>query len=127
MPTEPIVIEGNCWKGYQLTVLALVQGVNGPNVTQADVASITCKVFDSCGNEVASPAVVVAESVFDTLQLDRGWDQDSTGYNFRHTIPGSAFPNAGVYGVCYEVTPPGQGEPYPIVARVTAREVVPRC
>ncbi len=65
----------------------------GPVVQQADVASVTCKVFDlgadesdAAGAEVLpAPTVTVSVSVFDTLRT-AGWNEDRVGYNFRHDL-----------------------------------------
>lgn len=65
----------------------------GPVLLPADVASVTCKVFDlgadegtSGGDEVLpAPAVSVAASVLGTLRT-AGWRGDRVGYNFRHDL-----------------------------------------
>lgn len=49
-----------------------------------------------------------------------GWDADATGYNFRHTIPGTAFPDGGrEYAVTYTLQMT-TGSPVLVCARVQA-------
>lgn len=67
----------------------------GPCLTQADVASIACRVFDlgrnkdnPAGSEVLpAPTLTPAANIFDTLRTS-GWplDRDIWGYNFRHDV-----------------------------------------
>lgn len=80
--------------------MARVLGSDGTALQQADVTGITCKVFDldsaSPTTAVASPTIVVASVIYDTLQTsDVRWTKDSTGYNFLHAMPPSAFPTGG--------------------------------
>src|SRR4051812_31859089 len=86
-------------------MLARIRGSDGSYVTQAVTSSITCAVSDmTTGSAVAviTPSVVVASAIFDTLQTDSAWSKDSTGYNFKHSLPATAFPTAGhVYLVVY--------------------------
>lgn len=75
----------------------------GKCLTQADLTSITCKVFalgedrDSVsGTLVASPTVVIANSIYDELQTN-GWDvsKDYAGYNFRYDFPETILTSPG--------------------------------
>lgn len=90
-------------------------GVSGEGrwIKQADVSSITCKVFDldSATQDVAiaTPTVTVAEAVLDTpltsADSNSVWTKDSYGYNFIHDLAASCFPTGGhAYRVEYEVT-----------------------
>lgn len=96
--------DGHCSMLARVTAIegsgTQVTGDLGKPVLQADVSTITCKVFDlgtdpnaTSGTEVGSaPSVVVASTIFDTLQTT-GWDVnlDSSGYNFRHAIAGATY------------------------------------
>lgn len=101
---------GRVPEGGPFSILARVTAINGSGdlvlskegycITQADVSSITCKVYSLGTNKTAegteitpAPTVVVADSIFDTLQLV-GWGADSYGYNFRHDVAADYVPNA---------------------------------
>ncbi len=93
------------------TGLEVVAG-EGNVLTQADIASITCKVFDlgtnrnnTSGTEVTpAPSLAVATNVFDTLRTT-GWGQDSYGYNFRHDVSASYVPDGGEWVLLeYKIT-----------------------
>ena len=76
--------------------MSRVVGTDNTVVAQADISTITCAVYDLSGatpdTAVISPAQVVADTVFDTLQTDARWTEDSTGYNFRSTVAATGFP-----------------------------------
>jgi hypothetical protein len=63
-------------------------------------------VWDEAGTATvaAGTAVTISSTVFDTLQTGTVWDEDSTGYNFRHLIAAAAFPTPGLYTVEYKFT-----------------------
>jgi len=77
---------------------------------QADISSITCKVFDRSsdtpGTEIATPTVTVSTSVVDTpVTATTLWTKDSTGYNFIHDVAASNFPTGNhTYRIEYTVT-----------------------
>lgn len=76
----------------------------GPCLTQADVASIACKVYDlgtdetsTTGTEVSpAPGSEVSDCIYDALQL-AGWGEDSAGYNFRHDVGPAYTADPGEY------------------------------
>ena len=77
-------------------------GVNGEGnwLQQADVTSITWKIFDlqSATPETATSTgtVTVSTSVLDTpVATNVIWLQDATGYNFIHDLAASNFPTGG--------------------------------
>jgi hypothetical protein len=83
----------------------------------ADVAEVTCKVFDlgtdettAAGAEVTpAPTVVVATSVLDALRT-AGWSEDRVGYNFRHDLGPAYAADPGEYRrVEYRFTLTGGG------------------
>jgi hypothetical protein len=106
MPSAQI-IRASIIEDGSATYLARVRNDAGTLITQASVTSIACKVFNlRTGTLISSPAVVVASSIFDTLQTDARWTVDTTGYNFRHTVGPSVFTSPNViYRVEYFVTP----------------------
>lgn len=82
-------------------------GHEGFPVKQAQVLAITYKVFDRDDGDAitASGALTVADVVFDALQTDAVWYQDSSGYNFLHSVPASAFPTGDhKYRIEYVIT-----------------------
>jgi hypothetical protein len=108
----PISIEPHISRGREdqsATFFDRVRGNSGALITQASFTAITYKVFDRAGTEVATGTVTIGSSVFDTLQTsDAAWTAaggSSTGYNFKHTIPASAFANPGRYRVEYKFDP----------------------
>lgn len=86
-----------------------IKGNDAANITQAGISSIVCNVFDLDSRSMTplvSPAMVVADNVFDTLQTDDRWTVDDTGYNFRHEMPASTFADGDkIYRVEYKFTP----------------------
>lgn len=72
-------------------LLARFTKLNGAVAVQADVSSISLKIFDLDGDSPSSPvsstAPSVAGSVFDTLQTNSNWTRDDSGYNFSTQIP----------------------------------------
>lgn len=105
-----------------ITVARLVPGspaelmarieANGAPIEQADISSITYSVFDvsTAGQPVVSghenASLEVTDVIFDTLQADGRWTVDDTGYNFRASIAGTAWPaNQHRYQVEVKFTP----------------------
>lgn len=89
-------------------------GVQQPSgrklLKQADTSTVSVAVFDlqsSTPDTVTySASLTVSAVIFDTLQTD--WDVDSVGYNFKHTIPTTAFPTGGhVHRAEYKITTTG--------------------
>jgi hypothetical protein len=115
------------WEDGGATFLARVVGVDGSNMTQSAVSTITCAVFDlgsaTPETAVSTPTVTKASTVFDTLQTDGRWTKDTTGYNFRHTIGATVFSGGGKrYGIEYKFTPTS-GEVYWVCYEVVTSNV----
>ena len=75
----------------------------------ADFTSITCKVLDVTNENTEitpAPTVTVGTAVIDTPVTDGIlWDKDSIGYNFKHRVLGTYFPEGGKrYLVAYFAT-----------------------
>lgn len=87
------------------TLMAHVVGMNNADITQASLASpgsIQLKVYDADSSdspptEIASREIVVADTVFDTLQTDSGWDlvADPDGFNFKVEVLPADVPAGG--------------------------------
>ncbi len=89
--------------------------IDGANATQADVSSITWSAFDVTDQDTvhASGTLSVSSVVFDTLQTDGRWTEDSTGYNFLHELPATTFTTSGNrYRIEHKVTTSGGGSFY---------------
>lgn len=84
------------WEDSSLTLMARITGNAGTNITQASLSALTCRVFDSDDDNeeiLPAPTITIAATVFDTLQTsDPRWTVDTTGYNFKFTIPAANFP-----------------------------------
>jgi hypothetical protein len=107
-------------------------GKNGEGqfIRQADLASISCAIFQQNGEGQplvagATPAVALS-AILDTPELSRvDWDVDDYGYNFVHDLPASAFPDGGDairYVVEYLFTP-NVGDQFYVVAEGPADAV----
>lgn len=77
-------------------------GVSGEGnwIKQADLSSITCKIFDRSSatpdTATSSPAVTISTSIIDTPVTDgKIWTVDSTGYNFLFDVAPTAFTTSG--------------------------------
>lgn len=105
------------WKGVPLVLLSHAVDGDGGEIVQADVASLALKVFNQdTGTQILTTIVpVVADTIFDTLQLDYDWDEDTEGYNFRYTLAGTYFPTADLLErIEVLATPTSGGQPFPI-------------
>ncbi len=96
--TEPT--RATIWEDGGATCMARVVGDDNEAVQPADLKSITLKVYDdNAANHDATTStatVTIASAVFDTLVTTDGcWDYDSTGYNFKYTIPSTVFATGG--------------------------------
>lgn len=116
---QPFAIRIN--EDSSLTLLGRIASRNGTGAAtgkagegkflkQADISTITCKVFDLDGatpdTAVATPTVTLSSAVLDTpVTTDVDWTYDSYGYNFVHEIANTVFtePNRH-YLIEYKVT-----------------------
>lgn len=107
--------DGDC------TVLARVTARNGTGlatgivgegnwIKQADLSTITCKVFDLSSatpdTPITTPTVTIASAILDApVTATTLWEQDDTGYNFLHDLAAANFPTGDHrYLVEYEFT-----------------------
>ena len=83
-------------------------GVNGEGrwITQSDLSAITCNLFDVTAGSAAVSATVTSAAILNTpVTSQANWASDTTGYNFLHTLPITAFPAADrTYRVEYKLT-----------------------
>jgi hypothetical protein len=120
---EPTIIRGTAYEDGGCSIMARITGPDGENIVQADISTITCAVFTRAGAAAGTPAIVVATSVFDTLQTDSRWTVDNTGYNFRHDVAASILATGDeAYRFEYLFTP-SSGEVFWVVAVVGASPV----
>lgn len=105
-------------------------GVNGEGnwLQQADLSTVTCKVFQKGGNAmsvVATPTVTITSAVLDTpVTTNVLWTEDTTGYNFIHDLANTNFPTGGYeYIVEYTFTTSG-GEVFHLVFKGCADSIL---
>ena len=120
------------FKGYVkedggATFLARVIGNDGVAILQSTISSLTVKVFDLDETDqdkaVYTATLVVADNIFDTLQTDARWTEDTEGYNFKHDMPASAFSTGDHnYRIEYKFTPTS-GEVFWVLFEVLATNV----
>ena len=71
-----------------VSLMARMRGNDGNYITRASLNVIGVKVFDKSDLATAlqDTTLTIANVVFDTLQTDSRWTEDTTGYNFRHDV-----------------------------------------
>lgn len=114
--------------GHAAAFLARLVGWNGTALVQADVSGLAYKVFDldAEGQQTGTGTLVVANTVFDALQLDAAWTAaggDGTGYNVKAVLPGSCFPNPNHHYQVELHATPASGEAFVVVWRYFAEAV----
>ena len=111
VPTDITKVAVLVGTGVQL--MDRIEGVDGSNITQSDVSTVARQVFDlesadptaETAASIAADDRVVATVIFDTLQTDDRWDEDTTGYNFRDQIEAAIVTDAHMFLVVYTFTP----------------------
>ena len=103
------------WEDSGYTVLAHILGHDGSAVVQADVASIAWVTRERTIPDtiVASGTLVVADTVYDSLQTsDDRWSRDTTGFNFAVAMAATTVPAGNkTYHLRFTFTP-ASGEVY---------------
>ena len=95
-----------CYKSGGWTALARVELPSGNYIAQATISTVHVEVKNAAGTITkASASLTVSDVVFDTLQNDARWTEDTTGFNFRYEVPAAAFPAAGHHRVEFKFTP----------------------
>jgi len=92
------------------TAIARIELPSGVVAAQADIAAVTLTAkrrSNTAGGVVtaSATALTVASVIFDTLQNDARWTDDTTGYNFLYEVPGSVFPVVDEYQLDFVFTP----------------------
>jgi len=116
-----IDIQGVVYKNKSVTLLARVEGETAGEavaITQSDLSAIKYSAYllerDDPDERTAvsghqDVVVVIASTIFDTLQTGSIWGIDATGYNFKHVLDVSAnqvFAIAGrAYLIEFDLTP----------------------
>lgn len=114
------------WEDCGLQCLARVENWDGDLILQADLGTITYKVFDTTTNtETGTGSLTVANVIFDTAQTNSGWPASfSAGFNFKFLLPATAFPIGDRhYRIEFLVTPTSS-QPFPIVFRAFAQNLL---
>ena len=112
---SPIITKGSVFEDGGASLMARVVGNAGANIVQADITSIARNVYVGSTLSVGPTAMTVATVVFDTLQTDARWGEDSTGYNFRDDVAATVFADGDViYRIEYSFTP-ASGEVFWVV------------
>lgn len=114
-------------EGFEQTDAPVMARVykNGTLITQAGISTIavTVKRYNKATGGVtetlSDQSVSVSSAVYDTLQTDAKWDQDSIGYNFAYVVPQAAFPGPDSYAIVLTFTPTS-GNPFRLAIRYNA-------
>jgi hypothetical protein len=114
------------FEGSPLTLMDRIYGHAGTAITQASLSAISYQAWEYSSEDDAesdtnstavgtSASLVVADTVFDTLQTDARWSRDSVGYNFRFTLPVARLPTGGSFVRVEVLFDPASGEDFPSV------------
>ena len=109
-----------------VSLMARHRGNDGAYITRTSLNSISVKVFDKSdpSTTLQSTTLNVSTVVFDTLQTDTRWTKDSTGYNFRHDVPGSWLESGNkTYRIEYKFDPVA-GEDFFLVFEVRTANIL---
>lgn len=109
-------------EGVDTVFSAHIQTALGADITKSagagQVSAITYTITEQVGPQqnvvTGLGTLVVASTVYDTLQTGSGWYQDNSGFNFQATLPGAQFPDAGEYIVVFLLTLASGGTPFPV-------------
>lgn len=115
------IISASVFEDSTFFLLARVLGTDGTAIQQADVNSITYKIFNLSVDSTtpdSSGTLTVGDSIFDTLQTDARWDVDSVGYNFRWQILSNVLTNPNCTYQIEVIFTSGANENFPAVWEV---------
>jgi len=115
------------------TVACMARVVNQENtaITQATVTSITYSVYSvnratGVRTEIVNQqdnSLTVASVVYDTMQTDKGWSVDVTGFNLRFVVDISsyaAFATVNTNYIVKAIVTPTSGQVFPVPFEVVA-------
>jgi hypothetical protein len=110
-----------------VTLVARITDNLGNNLLQSTTTSISVSVYDLVEETVTfTDGQIVADVVFNTLQLDGRWNQDIIGYNLAIQLAGSCFPCPNgntTYRVEVTINPTA-GDPFVVLWDLYATEVL---
>ncbi len=102
-----IISESRSLEGGAIAVMARADDINAILWSQSTVQGIVLTVKPvGLTATINNIAIDKSTTVFDTLQNTHGW-VGIKGFNFRHVINQSAFPEPGKYAIEYTVTNTG--------------------
>ena len=103
----PIPKRASIWEDSGVFLAARILGNDGAYLTQATTSSITYLVHDiTAGADITSGSLTVSSVIFDALQTDDRWTEDTTGYNFGYAAAASSFATPDhTYRVEFKFTP----------------------
>lgn len=112
----PLITRANVWEDQSVVLMARVYNTAGDLIQQSGLSSIAYEVWNMHTPPVpvstASGTLTISSVVYNTLQTDAEWTKDSTGFNFRGTIPASCFTTPDrTYRIEIEFTPTS-GDPF---------------
>lgn len=122
----PELTKSTIYEDQSAVLLARLVNADGDYITQSTISSIAYQVFDlgAAGAQSSTGTFVVASTVFNSLQTGMEWSRDDTGYNFKATVPASAFPTARrQYRVEVAFTP-SSGDVFYAMFEIDVREVL---
>lgn len=99
--------KASVWNGTNPVLMARIRSAAAALITQSSLTSIkySSRVVDVPDTEVAGATLTIGDVIFDELQTDDRWTADTTGYNFRYTLPAAAIPTGDTtYAVHFEFT-----------------------
>ena len=81
--------------GKGIVLLArILHPADATPVLQAELTAINAMISVN-GAAASQVTLTIASVIFDTLQTDARWTEDSTGYNFAYEVPGAKFSAVG--------------------------------
>ncbi len=120
------ILHGSHREDQELVILARVRGLDGEDITQVTISSVSVRVFDLGVNRqigtTLSPTVL--STVYDTLQKNNQWTVDSIGYNFRYVVPASYFPGGDIEERIEVMFTPTVGSPFFLIVEVSVDNVL---
>lgn len=135
MPTGARSIVAVVWEKSGWAIVARVYDLAaGALVTTATFASpggITYRLYQMDGNTAreltsSATALTVGDVVYDTLQTNSIiWPVDSTGYNFKWTVPDTLIKRAGKHKIEIWLQPQS-GSGFPLVVELDAKPLISR-
>ena len=114
-----------CYEDAPKVIMSRVVGANAVEVTQATISSLAYwvdryesldeAIQDDTATSITSNSALtpVSSYIYNTLQTDNDWAADSTGYNFKMTLPAASFPTPNKWYKVEVWATPSSGEAFP--------------